>query len=134
MGLQWVKHVKNVAGTVREACEEVLGKVQDALYWGWRRKALSMQLSRRRRDAFFVILSALWACLGEVVLMNKLCLFARRLFDRTGRNYYGSRVDDTVPGTARGEDNRRGKGEQGGTERYHTPADPKGVGGYSYKK
>jgi hypothetical protein len=52
VGVQDVKHVKNVAGTVREAYEDSSGKGQDALYWDWRRKALSMQLPRRRRDAF----------------------------------------------------------------------------------
>ena len=58
--------------------------------------------------------------------MKNECLFSRQLFVRAGRDYYGSRVNNTVPGTAKGEDNRRGKGEEGGTERYHTPDDPKG--------
>ena len=33
VGLQSVKHDKNVAGTVREAYEEVWGDDQDVIYW-----------------------------------------------------------------------------------------------------
>jgi hypothetical protein len=72
-------------------------------------------------ERFLVISTILWGSLGRSILMKKSISFHVDFLAAPHGNSYGGWVGATVPGTARGEDNRRGKKTHKDTTHLLTP-------------